>query len=65
VAGQHFISYSAIDGSEFALGLHDALLAGPTTIPVWLDRYGIKPGEEWDEQVADAISCCESFLFID
>lgn len=58
--GTHFISYSGVDGSEFALRLADALY--PTQ--VWLDKRQIRPGEDWDAQIVDAIRSCASLLFI-
>ena len=35
--GHLFVSYSRLDGREFALQLTDELLAGPPAYPVWLD----------------------------
>lgn len=64
MSGHHFISYSTADASDFALNLADALLSGPPTIPAWLDRREIPPGEEWDVQIVEAIRNCESLLFV-
>ena len=33
-----FISYSSVDGQDFAIKLGDKLAAGPPAIPVWLDQ---------------------------
>jgi tetratricopeptide (TPR) repeat protein len=60
----HFISYSTVDGTEFALKLADALTAGPPSYHVWLDRRHLEPGREWDVQLAEAIRDCEGLLFV-
>jgi hypothetical protein len=60
----HFISYSTIDAAEFALRLGDALAAGPPPLPVWLDKRKLRPGEDWDDQLVEAIKICESLIFI-
>jgi hypothetical protein len=49
-----FISYSAVDGSDFSLLLADELAAGPPVIPVWIDKRNLRPGEDWDEQIVGA-----------
>ena len=59
-----FISYSSVDAEDFAIRLYDALKAGPPSIPVWLDKRDIKPGQDWDKQIAEAIRTCDSLIFI-
>jgi tetratricopeptide (TPR) repeat protein len=64
MAGHYFISYSSVDGAEFALRLCDALIAGPPSIPAWLDKRELRPGQDWDEQIVEAIRACEGLLFV-
>src|SRR5262245_11767060 len=64
MTGHHFISYSSIDAQDFAFQLYDKLLAGPPSIPVWLDKRELQPGRDWDEPIAQAIRICESLLFV-
>src|SRR5215213_11486581 len=64
MAGHHFISYSSVDGFEFALRLADALVAGPPSFAAWLDKRGLQAGEDRDTQLVDAIDSCDSFLFL-
>jgi tetratricopeptide (TPR) repeat protein len=59
-----FISYSSVDGKDFAFRLADALLVGPTPITTWLDKRSLMPSRDWDVQIAEAISTCHSFLFV-
>jgi tetratricopeptide (TPR) repeat protein len=62
---EHFvISYSAVDGRDFALKLALDLAAGPPAFPVWLDKRDIRPGEDWDEQIVEAIRACKGMIFI-
>ena len=60
----HFISYSTVDATDFALKLCDALVAGPPSFHIWLDKRQPRPGEDWDEQLAEAIKICESIIFV-
>jgi TIR domain len=62
--GHLFISYSRVDGAEFAALLADHLVAGPPSYPVWLDRRDVRPGDDWDEQIVEAIRSCRGLLFV-
>jgi len=60
----HFISYSSVDGRDFAIQLRDELEAGQPSIPVWFDKRDLDPGRDWDTQIANAISTSSSLLFL-
>jgi hypothetical protein len=60
----YFISYSRVDGEDFALNLGEQLTAGPPSIGVWLDRRQLQPGIDWDEQLVEALRACEGFLYV-
>ena len=60
----HFISYSNADAEEFAHKLARQLQAGPPPLPVWLDDVEIKPGQDWDDQIVDALRDCRTLLFV-
>jgi len=64
MGSHHFISYSTSDGESFALTLHDALLGGPPSVPVWVDKRRLRPGEDWDSQIVAAIRTCDTMLFV-
>ncbi|HYN85363.1 MAG TPA: tetratricopeptide repeat protein [Pyrinomonadaceae bacterium] len=61
---RHFICYSTSDAAEFAARLCDELEAGHPTVPVWLDKRDVQPGQEWDEEVSEAIKTCLSLIFV-
>jgi formylglycine-generating enzyme required for sulfatase activity len=61
---RHFISYSSVDAKAFALRLRDALETGSPPMPVWLDRRDIRPGQDWDKEIVEALKTCISFLFV-
>ena len=60
----HFISYSRVDGEDFAIKLADQLTAGPPSIGVWPDRRKLQPGIDWDEQLVEALRICAGFHYI-
>jgi TIR domain len=62
--GHHFLSYSRVDGLDFALELYDELLAGPPEVNVWLDHRKLRPGQHWSKVVEEAIRSCESFMMV-
>lgn len=59
-----FISYSTVDSKEFAWQLADELTVGPPQILVWLDQRDLRPAEDWDEQIVEALQTCKGLLFI-
>ena len=60
----HFISYSTVDAQDFAIQLCDTLKAGPPSFSAWLDKRELKPGPQWDDQIVEAISSCDSLIFV-
>lgn len=61
--GRHmFISYSSADGDDLADKLHNYLES--EGIEAWLDKYDIKPGDEWDTMIQAAIEDCQLFIFV-
>jgi hypothetical protein len=62
--GSYFISYSRVKSGEMAVKLADDLAAGPPAFPVWLDRRELKSGQDWDEQIVEALRSCEGLLFL-
>jgi Uma2 family endonuclease len=61
--GDHYvISYSPLDGGEFAMRLHDALEAAG--IPAWLDTRDFSGGYARDVAVENAIRECAGLLFV-
>ena len=65
MGGHFFVSYSRIDGGEFALRLADELGAGPPSYAAWVDVREMQPGQEdWDRQLVEAIKTCTAVLFV-
>ena len=64
MTGRYFISYSRVDAEGFARRLADALVAGPPSYAVWLDKRSAWPGADWDTQIKDAIQSCQGVLFV-
>ena len=59
-----FLSYSSVDGKDFSLKLADELASGPPPFPVWLDKRELRPSEQWDDQIVEAIKDCKGLIFI-
>ena len=62
--GAQFLSYSSVDGDEFATKLADALADGVPPVRVWGDWRDLRPGENWHEQIVEAIRECDTLLFV-
>ena len=62
--GHYFVSYSRVDGAEYAGRLADRLVAGPPSYAVWLDVRDEQPGLDWDDQITEAIQTCRGLLFV-
>lgn len=61
--GEHiFISYATKDALDFALKLHDELeTAGYNA---WLDKRDLKPGQNWDRAIEQAIRSAWGLVFV-
>jgi tetratricopeptide (TPR) repeat protein len=60
--GHCFISYSTIDGLDFARKLVNKLEGN--NIPVWFDKDDLKPSMDWDIQIDHALKTCKMVLFV-
>src|SRR5688572_27508634 len=59
--GRAFICYAREDG-DFALSLAAELRN--CGVPVWIDRWSIEPGANWDAAIDHAIRACTSFVIV-
>jgi tetratricopeptide (TPR) repeat protein len=64
VADHFFVSYSRIDAADDGPWLTDTLVAGSPSFPMWLDKPELRPGEDWDEQIVEAIRTCQGLLLV-
>ena len=46
------------------LSLADRLAAGPPSYRLWVDRRELRAGDDWDEQLVEAIRVCRGLLFV-
>ncbi len=61
MAGRVFLAYSHHD-QDFALRL--AANLRDRGVPLWVDRWDIRPGEDWDQAIDDAAYDCGRFLVV-
>lgn len=64
IEGHYFVSYSRLDAQDFAVELADRLQAEEPGYRLWVDVRDIRPGQDWDEQIAEAIQSCIGVLFV-
>lgn len=64
MSAHYFISYSSVDGLDIALKLYQAVRAFSPPPLVWLDRNDLRPGQDWDEQIVEALRACAGLLFV-
>ena len=57
-----FISYSRVDGQQFAVELSARLRKAGAN--VWLDQVDIEPGKIWDFEIEKALQTSEAVIFI-
>jgi len=57
-----FISYSRVDGQQFAIELSARLRKAGAD--VWLDQVDIEPGKIWDFEIEKALQGAEAVIFI-
>ena len=56
-----FICYSSAD-SEGAAAFYDMLVAH--SVPAWMDRVDILPGENWQDSIDRAVRCCTHLVVL-
>ena len=59
-----FICYSRRDGQDLALNLADKLVAGPPSIPVWINQRHLQAGIDRFQQILQALKVCQGVLYL-
>ena len=59
-----FISYSAIDGLETATKLARKLENEFPTISTWIDKRELRPGNDWEDDILEAMRTSKCLLFL-
>jgi hypothetical protein len=64
VDGLYFVSYSRVDGVEFVARLKDQLRVGIPPHRLWVDIWDGSPGQNWDDEIPEAIQTSAGLLFV-
>src|SRR5690242_15241190 len=59
---QYFISYSSVDGHEWALRLRNNFIAAG--MKAWLATEDIRPSSRWEDEIDDALRDCKAIFFL-
>jgi hypothetical protein len=62
MGNHYFISYSTLDASDFATLLCETL--GKRGFKVWRDRNRLGGGDDFEEEIVQAIRTCQGVLFL-
>lgn len=60
----HYIISYPSTALAFALRICDELQSGPPSFRMWIDKRELQPSDDWDRQIAEAISNCEALIFL-
>ena len=60
----YFISYSRIDGLDFASWLSDSLVGGASQFDIWLDKDKLRAGQHWQLEIERALRSADAVLYV-